>query len=68
MSMWERIRQFGGPDIPQAHRHCEVCRRPFLSGAIRLERGHSVGALCHTCLAAAMARDPKQSDLFARPK
>lgn len=68
MSMWERVRRFGGPDIAQKHRHCEVCLRPFLSGAIRVERGHSVGAVCHICISAAMGRDARQQDLFARIK
>jgi hypothetical protein len=68
MTMWERIRAFDGPDIAQRHRRCDVCRRPFLSGALRLERGHSIGAVCHTCLAAPADQDPRQPDLFARPR
>jgi hypothetical protein len=68
MSMWERVRRFGGPDIAQKHRQCDVCRRPFLSGALRLERGHSVGAVCHTCLDAVLVGDVNQQDLFARTR
>src|SRR5438034_1310813 len=33
MSMWDRVTRFGGPDIAQRHRNCDVCGRPFLSGA-----------------------------------
>jgi hypothetical protein len=67
MSMWERVERFGGPDIAQKHRRCDVCRRPFLSGAIRVERGHSIGAVCHTCIAA-MTRDVCHRDLFTRAR
>ena len=68
MSMWDRVTRFGGPDIAQKHRNCDVCGRPFLSGALRLERGHSVGAVCHSCIAAAVGRDVRQQDLFSRAK
>lgn len=64
MSMWERVRRFDGPFIGQRHRKCQVCDRRFLTGVIQVERGHSVGAICHTCVASGATRQLTLRDLF----
>ncbi len=57
MSMWDRVRRYAGPFIEQDHRVCGVCERRFLSGVVRIERGYTVGAICHTCLGKVPVKD-----------
>lgn len=47
--MWARSAKFKGPFIAQDNRVCTACGKRFLSGFIRVERGHSTGAICKKC-------------------
>jgi hypothetical protein len=47
--MWERVKAFDGPKIEQKFRVCGICKKKFLSGYLRIERSHSIGAICEKC-------------------
>lgn len=53
---WERARRFGGPFISRRHRHCHVCGRQFLNGAVMVELGYTTHAVCDQCLEESRAR------------
>jgi hypothetical protein len=63
MSMWDRVRRYAGPIIDQNHRVCGVCDRRFLSGVIKVQRGYTIGAICHTCAASGAKRVLNFDDL-----
>ena len=47
---WKRINSFGASKIPQKHRVCSDCGKPFLSGIMLIERSYIVGAKCNKCV------------------
>jgi len=61
-----RVTAAKGPKLGHGYMLCDICGGQFLSGLVRVERGHLIEGACHKCAGTSARRHVHLGDLFPR--